>query len=333
MSSLRDLLHPTDESPFSSPGSVNTPIPGKSASSTPITYLTIEYILDTICPHCYIGLRNLESAITTYKNRHPDVEFEVVCTPFILDPALYRPAGIPFQWTPGSGSSRSSHMLLRLALEASPSYVRSTQLTRHQARPTRQSLKLKQEDLAKLTALTASQIAESVSSTRTPTPTAPGTDEARTPHQGASSLDETYFRNLVAASPYTMPSPVMLPQVRGPNLQLSLALALCRGYFEHDLNIYDKSALVDVAVRVLGLSEAEIRSCLQSEEWARLVEVLSIEARARIELPGTTASAPAMIFQNQYLHAGWTQTEALLGIFDDLREGRRPRRAASAVTR
>ncbi|KXJ84793.1 thioredoxin-like protein [Microdochium bolleyi] len=257
MSSLRDLLHPTDESPFSSPGSVNTPIPGKSASSTPITYLTIEYILDTICPHCYIGLRNLESAITTYRNRHPDVEFEVVCTPFILDPALYKPG--------------------KLVLGVTSAPMIST--------------------------------------------------------FHALSLGDINFRNLVASSPYTMPSPVMLPQARGQNLQLSLALALCRGYFEHDLNIYDRSALVDVAVRVLGLSEVEIRSCLQSEEWGRLVEVLSIEGSARIELPGTTASAPAMIFQNQYLHAGWTQTDALLGIFDDLRKGRSPRRAAPAATR
>ncbi|KAJ1328129.1 DsbA family protein [Microdochium nivale] len=330
MSSLRDLLHPTDESPFSSPGSVNTPIPGSSASSTQMTYLTIEYILDTICPHCYIGLRNLEAAITIYRKRHPDVEFEVVCTPFILDPPLYKPgyekAGIPFQWTQGSPSSRSSHMLLRLALEASPSYVRSTHLAKHHARHSKQPLKLRQADIVRLKTLSPSQIAESASSTKTPTPAAPEADEART-----SRHMDVDFHNLVSSSPYRMPSPVMLPQARGPNLQLSLALALCRGYFEHNINICNTSALVDVAVRVLGFSEAEIRSCLQNEEWARLVEILSIEARARIELPGTTASAPAMIFQNQFLHAGWTHTDSLLAIFDDLREGRSPRRASPAA--
>ncbi|KAH7028058.1 uncharacterized protein B0I36DRAFT_365178 [Microdochium trichocladiopsis] len=91
MSSLRDLLHPIDESPFSSPGSAATPLPSASASSTPITYLTIEYIFDTICPHCYVGLRHLENAITIYGSRYPDVDFEVVFTPLILEPSLYKP--------------------------------------------------------------------------------------------------------------------------------------------------------------------------------------------------------------------------------------------------
>ncbi|KAH7028057.1 uncharacterized protein B0I36DRAFT_351495 [Microdochium trichocladiopsis] len=90
-----------------------------------------------------------------------------------------------------------------------------------------------------------------------------------------------------------MPAPAMLPQSRGPNLQLSLALAFCRGYFEHNLDISNQSTLVDIAVRVLGFSEAEIRACLGSEEWARLVEVLSIEARTRLQQARPNAEKPA----------------------------------------
>ena len=98
MSSLRDLLHPNDESPYSSPGSAAASTPGGSASTTPNTFLTIEYIFDTICPHCYVGLRHLEIAIAEYKSRCADVEFEVVFTPLMLEPVLYKP-GMPLHNT------------------------------------------------------------------------------------------------------------------------------------------------------------------------------------------------------------------------------------------
>lgn len=49
-------------------------------------HFTIEFILDTICPHCYIGLKNLNVAIDIYKQRYPDATFEVTCSPIVLNP-------------------------------------------------------------------------------------------------------------------------------------------------------------------------------------------------------------------------------------------------------
>lgn len=100
MSSLRDLLHPTDESPYSSPGSAAASTPGGSTSTTPNTLLTIEYVFDTICPHCYVGLRHLEIAIAEYKSRCADVEFEVVFTPLMLEPVLYKPGMLFYDMAP-----------------------------------------------------------------------------------------------------------------------------------------------------------------------------------------------------------------------------------------
>lgn len=69
------------------------------ATPSEIKYFGIEFIHDTICPFCYIGLKNLLSAIDRYKSAHPDAVFEVTCTPFILAPTApisckFRPRNI-----------------------------------------------------------------------------------------------------------------------------------------------------------------------------------------------------------------------------------------------
>jgi hypothetical protein len=46
----------------------------------------IEVYLDTICPWCYIGKKNLDRAIDAYKSQHPDAEFEFIWKPFLLYP-------------------------------------------------------------------------------------------------------------------------------------------------------------------------------------------------------------------------------------------------------
>lgn len=48
--------------------------------------INIETTLDTVCPFCYLGKRNLEKAIETYRAAHPEDEFEVSYKPFYLNP-------------------------------------------------------------------------------------------------------------------------------------------------------------------------------------------------------------------------------------------------------
>ncbi|KAI0022783.1 hypothetical protein F4780DRAFT_134742 [Xylariomycetidae sp. FL0641] len=150
MARIRDLLLPVDEPPI--PPRIEEP--ARQPNPAPeTTSFTIELALDTICPFCYIGVTNLNTAINIHKQRHPDDLFEVTVTGFILMPQADRTydkatyysqvrglpesryefwnhlgaqAGIRFSWGGRTGNSRDSHKLLRFALERTPTTNRST---------------------------------------------------------------------------------------------------------------------------------------------------------------------------------------------------------------
>ena len=96
MVSIQDLLLPTEEEPPVSPrGSAPGPAgaaagPAAPAAAPGSTHFRIEFILDTICPHCYIGLKNLTAAIQIHQGRHPEDTFEVTFSPIILNRAASR---------------------------------------------------------------------------------------------------------------------------------------------------------------------------------------------------------------------------------------------------
>jgi predicted DsbA family dithiol-disulfide isomerase len=59
--------------------------------------MQIDVISDVVCPWCYIGKRNLESALAAWRRDHPGEEQPVVrWHPFQLNPHL-----------PGSGMPRA----------------------------------------------------------------------------------------------------------------------------------------------------------------------------------------------------------------------------------
>jgi len=99
----------------------------------------------------------------------------------------------------------------------------------------------------------------------------------------------------------------MLPQIRGPNLQLSLAIALSRSYIEQGVDLASQNALVDVGVRLLGFLETEIRTCLDGDDCGE-----------------NPASVLTFIFQDRYVHPGWSDAGSLLTIFGDLSKGAGP---------
>lgn len=109
--------------------------------------ITIQTFSDTVCPWCYIGKKNLDKAIETYKEQNPNVEFDVTWNPFYLHPeakisaykkkdyiaARFGPSraaafrervdkgaaakGLSINWDGLCGNTRDSHVLLLLAQE------------------------------------------------------------------------------------------------------------------------------------------------------------------------------------------------------------------------
>ncbi|KAL1867260.1 hypothetical protein Daus18300_006379 [Diaporthe australafricana] len=110
----------------------------------PLT-ITIQSFSDTVCPWSFIGKKNLDKAIDTYKEQHPDVAFVVTWNPFYLHPeakisaynkkdyytsrfgptraaAWYERVnkgaaalGLSVNWDGLCGNTRDSHILLLLA--------------------------------------------------------------------------------------------------------------------------------------------------------------------------------------------------------------------------
>jgi len=53
-----------------------------------MTVYTIDFYGETSCPWCYIGKRHLDSAVDTFKARHPDASFQVTWKPYYLVPYI-----------------------------------------------------------------------------------------------------------------------------------------------------------------------------------------------------------------------------------------------------
>ncbi|KAK8045261.1 hypothetical protein PG993_005285 [Apiospora rasikravindrae] len=298
MASIKDLLSPMDEQPTDfrettghreSYNGLSTTQHGHVAETT---HFTIEFVLDTICPHCYIGLRSLNMAIEVYRKRHPEATFEVTCSPMVLNPHAarnvhnkqeyyvfqrkYPPSrlvewsrlgdrvGIDFSWKGLTGNTRDSHKLLRLALEGSAATTtrRSTAFTSQGASPT--------------AAGTASIPDSTISATTRGGGGAPG--------------------------------------YPGPQVQMRLLEIMYHEYFEKDQDLSSQAWLVDVGSRVLGLPPTEVRACLESDERDRNMTALLDDVRDR----GFHA-IPQFILQERYLAGGWQEPDVFLEVFERIR--------------
>ncbi|KAI1496696.1 thioredoxin-like protein [Biscogniauxia marginata] len=252
------------------------------------THFTIELIIDTVCPHCYIGLKNLYAAIEIHKTRHPEATFELVCSPLILYPSALRSAhnkityytrthgaqgslfetwtrlgatvGIGFSWRGRTGNTRDSHKLLRFALESIPT-------------------------------------------------TMPSTKFAQQPQQRAATSPTTMTNATTETSSLR----------RGPALQMRLLEAIFRGYFEYDRDVSDQGFLVEVGTSVgAGVFTAtDVREVLESENWGLAIDILSAKARARLKVD----AVPTVIVNGLSLYGGWQQPELFVAEFERLRLG------------
>ncbi|KAI0102313.1 hypothetical protein GGR51DRAFT_294933 [Nemania sp. FL0031] len=296
---VQDLLIP-DEEPSQSSAAEGKRVAKPNFAPSEIKYFVVEFIHDTICPFCYIGMKNLLMAIDIYKSRHPDAVFEVTCTPFILAPTakisyydkyyyysaerglptsrfdvwnrLGEDAGIRFSWKGRTGNSRDSHKLLRFALQKTPTVQASTELTVY--RPT---------------------------------------------------VDAPLY------PPYSLRAPeqpVSLPQPRGPDLQMRLLDAITTNYHEHDKDLSDREFLLEITRTVTGFSEDDIRAVLDSPEWDRTVDMLSSEVQNRISvrsrLAGPIVAVPTMVFNNKWVYGGFQKVDDIVNQFELLRRGANP---------
>ncbi|RYP44965.1 hypothetical protein DL768_008627 [Monosporascus sp. mg162] len=320
MISIQDLLLPTEEEPAAKPGRVDGGRPTAVEPAARTTHFRIEFVLATICPHCYIGLRNLTAAIQIHQELHPGDAFDVTFSPIILGRAAGRNAGISSSWQGKTGNTRDSHKLLRFALEDKPSTLRSTAFMRsgQTAAP-----------LAPLTTVAATHrfnaptisAATSLTSVTSPAP------QTMTSGPISSSMPSRI------SVPFSQPRPQ--PQPRGPSLQMRLAYAILKGYFEDDRDLSDRAFLTEVGVAVTGYPAAEIRACLDEADgdddesggqWGRAVDALEADVRHR----GITA-VPTIIVQDRYLAGGWQEARLFVELFEAIRSGTVPGAGSGAV--
>ncbi|OTA59581.1 hypothetical protein K449DRAFT_397210 [Hypoxylon sp. EC38] len=261
MASIRDLLAPADNRN----GKLETKEKGEAArvdTTLGTTDFTVEFILDVLCPWCYIGLKNLNNAITAYKDRHPGATFEVICSPFLLDPLAPRSAydkptylnapkysidqwavlgetvGIKFSWKGRTGNTRDAHKLLRFALESTPTTAPSTAFAKQRSPNRNPSL---------------NQGAASAAPEIAPTSPPPQTDPPPAPSTSHSN------------------------PTRGPALQLRVLEALFKWHHELDGDLSDRRALAATVAAVTGFSAVDLLAVCESEEWGRAVDELFLD--------------------------------------------------------
>ncbi|KAI0477464.1 thioredoxin-like protein [Xylariaceae sp. FL0804] len=323
MVSISDLLLPADEDPVS---------PAKPAPEP--AHFTIELIVDTICPFCFIGTTSLNAAIRNYKTRHPDATFEVTVSPFILAPNAARSAydkthyytryrglpesrfahwaqlgrdyGINFSWRGTTGNTRDSHKLLRFCLESAPTTTRSTAFAR------------RQPAVMPLTTL-ASRADPHL---QAQSPVSPVSSEPAPPLVRQQS---TFSPGMPPAMPAL---PATSRQPRSPALQLRLLEALFRGYHEFDRDLSDRHFLTETAMAVTGWSPAEIHAVLDSPDWDRAVDALTAEVQSRLQVRSRQlnliAAVPTIIVNGRWVYGGWQTVDFLVSQFEYLGAGRAP---------
>ncbi|KAI0888038.1 thioredoxin-like protein [Annulohypoxylon maeteangense] len=284
MASIQDLLSPVVDRNSNEPEAKGQDALSKSDDVPETTHFMVEFILDVICPYCYIGLKNLTAAITTYTADHPEATFEIVCSPFMLDPLatrsaypkatylnipkhslehwrdLGKQAGIDFTWEGRTGNTRDAHKLLRYALEAAPTTVRSTAFT--------------------------------------------SAHRPQTPKQGKPH------------SPAPLPDTASGTHQRGPPLQLRLLCALLHAHHETDADISSRDFLSSLVPSDLDFSP----SVFTDPAWDRALDVLFADA---CERPGLAVRAvPTFIVNDRYVIGGAQSAEFLVEALGRIRVGK-----------
>ncbi|OTB09506.1 hypothetical protein M426DRAFT_316049 [Hypoxylon sp. CI-4A] len=334
MSRIRDLLVPMDQDNPIKPEEIKEEEASGTKISRETTHFTLEFIVDIICPYCYIGLKNLDAAIEAYRASHPEATFEITCSPFLLDPLALRsaydkaanhilparsledwaglgePVGINFAWKGRSGSTRDAHKLLRLALESTPTTVPSPALVA-QRRSSRgsapQSPAMPPGSASPHAGVSMSSAPESSDLQPNPSPTTSSIT-------AADNDDDDSF-----------PRPQNL-RPHGPSVQMSLLRALLRAHHETDADISDPSVLTQLAASAADLGPEPVTTVLESRGWARVVDALYADLAPGGRRRGLDVRAvPTLVVNDRYVIGGAQDARFLVGAFDRIRTGVRKR--------
>ncbi|KAI1453202.1 thioredoxin-like protein [Annulohypoxylon moriforme] len=303
MASIQDLLSPIVDRNSNEPEAKGQDESSKADDKPETTHFVVEFILDVVCPYCYIGLKNLTAAITTYTANHPKATFEIVCSPFMLDPLatrsacekvtylnipkhsleywgeLGKKAGIDFTWEGRTGNTRDAHKLLRFALEATPTTARSTTFA---SKPQNDS--------------------------RGKSPPAPLQDTT------ASGVHST-------------------PTQRGPALQLELLTALLHAHHETSADISSRTFLSSLfspshpsapnfpnLQNLPDITPTAIRILLTSPSWDRALDTHFADA---CERPGLSVRAvPTFIINDRYVIGGAQSVDFWVEELERIRVGK-----------
>ncbi|KAI0382153.1 hypothetical protein F5Y04DRAFT_253105 [Hypomontagnella monticulosa] len=296
MASIRELLSsPTSREASTEPSAVGQDedtVMVDVDSETPT--FTVEFILDLICPYCYIGLKNLERAMVRYRESRPEATFKVSFLPYQLDPLaarsaydkadyldylLGRPhtaeywinlgqqAGITIHWDGRTGNTRDAHKLLLWALDPNLRTVRRT------AR-------------AALTPSSPHSTASSPSS---------------------SSASAPAPRDVTNGNGYGPPRP------HGPALQLLLAHALLSAHHARDTDLSSRASLTLLVSSATGHPASEVRTVVESEDWGRVVDALIADVTNPLGL--AVRAVPTLVVNGRFVIGGLQSAEFLVGEF------------------
>ncbi|KAI0421528.1 hypothetical protein F5X98DRAFT_246259 [Xylaria grammica] len=313
---VQDLLIPDDKSSEDSAVKEERstkPDPGPSETK----YFVIEFIHDTICPFCYIGMKNLFMAIESYKSAHPDAVFEVTCTPFILAPNAKN------SWQHEWGHLQASRVLHSTDYDKDHYYSTERGLPKSRFEVW--------DRLGKSVGIKFSWKGRTGNSRNSHKLLRFALQKTATKQKSTELAIYKPGVDVPLYPPYSLRAPdlpVSCIQARGPDLQMRLLDAITTKYHEHDKDLSDPQFLIEVTRAVTGFPEDEIRAVLDSQEWDLTIDVLSSEVQNRIsvrsQLAGPIVAVPTMVLNNRWVYGGFQKWQEIVSQFDLLRQGINP---------
>ncbi|KAI2621949.1 hypothetical protein GGS26DRAFT_600940 [Hypomontagnella submonticulosa] len=302
MASIHELLSsPVSRDASAEPPAEHQDEDTKMADIEPeATVLTVEFILDLICPYCYIALKNLEVAMVRYRERHPEATFKVSFSPYQLDPLAARSAydkadyleyllgrthtpeywtnlgnraDVTIDWAGRTGNTRDAHKLLLWALDPNIRTVGST-----------------------------ARAALAPASPHSAVPTAPSTSEPGP-------------RDTTSNGHGNAPRPE-----HGPARQLALLHALFEAHHARDTDLSSRASLTAFAAAATGYPASAVRAVVESEDWGRVVDGLIADVANPLGL--AVRAVPTLVVNGRFVIGGLQSAEFLVGEFERIAGGR-----------
>ncbi|KAI0839753.1 hypothetical protein F5Y06DRAFT_13875 [Hypoxylon sp. FL0890] len=349
MTRILDLLAPADNAKHVT-SKIKEGDENADTDNVPETmHFTVEFILDVLCPWCYIGLKNLNNAITAYKDRHPGATFEITCSPFLLDPLAPRSEKTaitrPYPVDPTLETYPRIRNFLFSLLYDKPTYLNVPKYSIDQwaklGEPVGINFSWKgrtgnTKDAHKLLRFALEETPTTLPSTafakhnqnlnqsaqapvsvvpRLP-PTSASASAAVTPQTDTTSSSAPGNNDAhptpsspSPSAPPSNPNPNPSPQPRGPALQLHVLEALFKWHHESDGDLSDRCSLASTGAAITGYSTAELLAVFESEEWGLAIDELFLDVSSPHNRRGLNIRAVPTFVVNDRYVIGGLQSQ------------------------